>query len=114
MSCKYQVCGEADCLSQTTVGVLQMSQRLCSTVSQFSVTSDPNASSLLSIVFKRPGVAGTALHLGLSKYLTAQDTRSTPFLTEHNRTLARLGYLVSLQPRSTIKEFFFLPVPRIF
>ena len=42
----------------------------------------------------------TALHQGLSKYATAKDTYVTPTLTEHNKTLARLGTLLSLQPRS--------------
>ena len=46
----------------------------------------------------------TALHWGLSKYLTAQDTRDTPTTTKHNKTLVRLCYLLSLQPRSTIKS----------
>ena len=45
----------------------------------------------------------TALHQSLSKYLTAQDTRGTPTITKHNRTLARLGNLLYIQPRSTIK-----------
>ena len=39
---------------------------------------------------------GTALHQGLSKYLTAQDTHITPTLTKHNRTPATLGKLLSL------------------
>ena len=53
---------------------------------------------------------GTALHQGLSKYLTAQDTRGTPTLTKHNRTLSRLGNLLPLQPRSTtnVNWVFFL------
>ena len=46
----------------------------------------------------------TSFRQGLSKNLTAQDTRATPTLTKHNRTL---GYLLSLKPRSTIKVFFF-------
>ena len=45
----------------------------------------------------------TALHRSLSKYLTATDTRGSPTLTKHNRTLARLGNLLYLQPRSTIE-----------
>ena len=44
-----------------------------------------------------------ALHRRLSKYLTDQDTCGTHTLTKHNITLARLGYLIYLQPRSTIK-----------
>ena len=52
----------------------------------------------------------TALYRGLSKYLTAQDTRGTPTLTKYNRTLTMLGKLLSLQPQSTIPviEDFFL------
>ena len=45
----------------------------------------------------------TALHQGFSKYLSAQDTHVTPTLTKYNITLARLGKLLSLKPRSTIK-----------
>ena len=54
---------------------------------------------------------GTALHRGLSKYLTAQDTRGTPTLTKQNRTPARIGNLLSLQPGSTLKveRVFFCP-----
>ena len=55
----------------------------------------------------------TALNQGLSKYLTAQDTCGTPTLTKHNRTLARLGNLLSLQPRSTIKVNCIFSVPTI-
>ena len=56
----------------------------------------------------------TALHQGLSKYLTAQDTLGIPTLTKHNRTLARLGYLLSLQARSTLKiNWFFFSVSSI-
>ena len=47
-----------------------------------------------------------ALNRSLSKYLTAQDTRGTPTLTKENRTLARLGSLLFLRPRSTIKVIF--------
>ena len=50
----------------------------------------------------------TALHQGLSKYLTAQDTSCTPTLTKNNSTLSRLGYLLSLQPRFKIRLNFFL------
>ena len=42
----------------------------------------------------------TALHQGLSKHLTAQDTCGTPTLTKHNITLTRLGNLLFLQLRS--------------
>ena len=54
----------------------------------------------------------TTLHRSLFKYLTAQDTCGTPTLTKNNRTLARLGNLLCLQPRSTIKVsgFFFCPL----
>ena len=37
MSCKSLVYREGDLLTVTTVGVLQISQRVCLTVSQFSV-----------------------------------------------------------------------------
>ena len=33
-----------------------------------------------------------ALHRGLSKYLTVQDTRGTPTLTKRNRTLASFSF----------------------
>ena len=56
---------------------------------------------------------GTALHRIFSKYMTAQDTRGTPTLTKHNITLARLGNLLYLQPRSTIKVNGFFSVPCI-
>ena len=46
----------------------------------------------------------TALHLGLSKYLTAQDARSTPTLTKYDRTVSRLANLLSLRPRLKIKQ----------
>ena len=52
------------------------------------------------------------LDLGLSKYLTAQDTRDTSTITKYNRTLVRLGNLLPLEPRSTIKLIGFL-VPSI-
>ena len=45
----------------------------------------------------------TALHQGSSKYLTAQDTQSTPTLTKHDKTHGRFGELVSLQPQSKIQ-----------
>ena len=53
----------------------------------------------------------TALHRGLSKYLTAQDTHITPTIIKQNRTLARLGNLLSLQPQSTIQinRAFYVP-----
>ena len=48
--------------------------------------------------FKIPPTSDlTALHRSLSKYLTAQDTRGTPTLTKHNRTLAMLGNLLYLR-----------------
>ena len=59
----------------------------------------------------QPGL--TALHRGLAKYLTAQDTRGTPTPTKHNRALVRLGNLLSLQPGSTIKVKRFFSVPSI-
>ena len=34
---------------------------------------------------------------------TTQDTHGTSTVTKHNKTLSRLGYLLSLQPRSTVK-----------
>ena len=40
---------------------------------------------------------GTDVHRSLSKYLTAQDTRGTPILTNHSRTLTRLGKILYLQ-----------------
>ena len=51
----------------------------------------------------------TALHLGLSKYLTAQDTLSTPTLTKYDRTVSRLANLLSLQPRLAIKKKLSVP-----
>ena len=50
------------------------------------------------------GMQLTALHQGLSKNLTAQDTHITPTLTKHKQTLARLGKLLFLQQRSTIQK----------
>ena len=44
------------------------------------------------------------IHQVLSKYMTAQDTHVTPTLTKHNRTLARIGNLVSLHLGSKIPE----------
>ena len=50
------------------------------------------------------------LDLGFSKYLNAQDTRDTPNITKYNRTLVKLGNLLPLEPRSTIKLIgFFSP-----
>ena len=61
------------------------------------------------IVLLSLALIGTALNQSLSKCLTAQDTRGILTLTEHNRTLARLGYLLYLQRRSSIKvKGFFL------
>ena len=54
-----------------------------------------------------------ALNRRLFKYLTAQYTCGTPTLTKQNRTLARLGSLLYLQPLNTIKVngfFFFCPL----
>ena len=51
----------------------------------------------------------TALHRGLSKYLTAQDTYFSPISSKHNRTMSSHGSLLSLQSWSTIQvnRFFF-------
>ena len=43
---------------------------------------------------KKTHMPVTALHRGLPKYLTAQDTHVTPTLAKHDRTLARLGDLL--------------------
>ena len=50
-----------------------------------------------------PLVPLTALHQGLSKYLTAQDTQVMPTLTKHSRTLARMSIIASLHQESTIQ-----------
>ena len=81
---------------------------------QINVSSTINMQRKGSINIHPIGIVfphSTALHRGLSKYLTAQDTRDTPTITKHNRTLVRLGNLLSLQPRSTIKLYwvFFCP-----
>ena len=44
----------------------------------------------------------TALHQGLSKYVTVQDTHITPTLNKHSRTIVRIDALVSLHQGSTI------------
>ena len=53
----------------------------------------------------------TALHWGLSKYLTAQYTQFSPTPTKHGRPLSSHGKLLYLQSLSTIQEykFFFCP-----
>ena len=63
-----------------------------------------------TIVFEL-NIMFTALHQNLFKYLTAQDTCGTPTLIKHNRTLARLGDLLYLQPQSTITISMFSSVP---
>ena len=57
------------------------------------------------------GPAVTAVHQGLSKYLTAQDTHISTTSTNHSRTLSSHGNLLSLQPQSTIQKYktFFVP-----
>ena len=45
-------------------------------------------------IYTRQGSPVTALHQGLSKYLTAQDTHVSPTPNEHNKTLSRLGNLL--------------------
>ena len=47
----------------------------------------------------------TALYQDLSKYPTGQETFGTPNLTKHNRTLARLGYLLSPFVHSHHKQY---------
>ena len=46
----------------------------------------------------------SAVHQGLSKYLTAQDTHISPTSTNHRRTLSSHGNLLSLQSQSTIQK----------
>ena len=48
---------------------------------------------------------GTAVHQGLSKYLTAQDTHISPTSSNHSRPLSSHGNLLSLQSQSTIQEY---------
>ena len=55
----------------------------------------------------------TAVHQGLSKYLTAQDTHISPTSTNHSRTLSSNGNLLSLQSQSTIQEYKTFSVPSI-
>ena len=55
----------------------------------------------------------TAVHQGLSKYLTAKDTRISPTLTNHRRTLSSHGNQLSLQSQSTIQEYKKISVPSI-
>ena len=45
----------------------------------------------------------TALHRGLSKYLTAQDTRFNSTQFKHNKTMSSLGTLLSLRTWSTMQ-----------
>ena len=62
-----------------------------------------------------PGFAQvcTAVHQGLSKYLTAQDAHISPTLSNHSRTLSCHGNLLSLQSQSTIQEYKTFSVPSI-
>ena len=55
----------------------------------------------------------TAVHQGLSKYLTAQDTHISPTSTNQRRTLSSHGNLLSLQSQSTIQEYKTYSVPSI-
>ena len=55
------------------------------------------------LYFHRAAV--TAVHQGLSKYLTAQDTHISPTSTNHSRTLSSHGNLLSLQSQSRIQEY---------
>ena len=55
----------------------------------------------------------TAVHQGLSKYLTAQDTHISPTSTNHIRTLSSHGSLLSLQSQSTKQEYETCSVPSI-
>ena len=59
------------------------------------------------------GMKGTAVHQGLSKYLTAQDTHISPTSTNHSRTLSSYGNLLSLQSQSTIQEHKTFSVPSL-
>ena len=47
----------------------------------------------------------TAVHQGLSKYLTAQDTHISQTSSNHRRTLSNHDNLLSLQSQSTIQEY---------
>ena len=55
----------------------------------------------------------TAVHQGLSKYLTAQDTHIILTSTNHSRTLSSHGNILSLQSQSTIQEYKTFSVPSI-
>ena len=55
----------------------------------------------------------TAVHQGLSKYLTAQDTHVSPTSTNHSRTLSSHGNLLSFESQSTIEEYKTFSVPSI-
>ena len=55
----------------------------------------------------------TAVHQGLSKYLTAQDTHISPTSTHHSKTLSSHGNLLSLQSQSKIQEHKTFSVPSL-
>ena len=55
----------------------------------------------------------TAVHQGVSKYLTAQDTHISPTSTNRSSTLSSHGNLLSLQSKSTIQEYKTVSVPSI-
>ena len=64
---------------------------------------------------QRPDSKCTAVHQGLSKYLTAQDTHISPTSTNHSRNLSSHGNLLSnhsLQYK-TIKLFLFLELSKL-
>ena len=52
-----------------------------------------------------PSSTLTAVHQGLSKNLTAQDTHISTTSTNHSRTLSSHGNLLSLQSQFTIQEY---------
>ena len=62
----------------------------CHTTSHLTVGCKSTVSYIYVVKIQFP----TSMLWSLSKYLTAPDTRGTPTLTKHNRTLARHGYLL--------------------
>ena len=58
-------------------------------------------------------ISHKALQQGLVKYLIDQDTHVTQTLTKHNKALARLGDLLSLQRWSAIQVNTGFSVPSI-
>ena len=58
-----------------------------------------------TMVLGRSTTVFTAVHQGLPKYLTAQDTHISPTSSNHSRTLPSHGNLLSLQSQSTIQEY---------